>query len=255
MMQTNSKPYMMLGLPNTGTDWFADIISANSNLKYSREFFNPIVNEFFAEEIAKMFGCELPSTSYKIAQPHTWEEYENVLNATWKRTAFNFTKENYSAFQIEHHVKAFNCFVLHRDVRFSLPSPDRTNRVKTWYDTIYHSMVLNRDFLETDVQSLVDFAISNANTINKKQVSAHIIGYYKTLKDAKKYRLPVIKYETLVTESEENLCEYLNKNSMWRLGSIKGMVRDIINSRKPRMDMSGHLHCDEYIKELENLLK
>jgi len=254
------KPFMLLGLPNTGTDWFvSQICDSNKNLLYYREFFNPITNDLYSEEISEFFGCELSTTARNIAKRILPEEYKKIITNTWKKTNFNFTKENYSAFQIENHQEVFDCFVLYRDIKNSLPSQgensDRKAAVINWYDSIYFSLIENQNDLESDVLEILKFAKKKANNINKKIISAHIICYYKMLKDAKKYKIPVINYSILIEKEKKEVMNHLDEMMVWKIGNTEWISDNILKTRKKRKDNFSDLGCDEYLKEIENIIQ
>ena len=257
MLYFTKKPFMLLGLPNTGTDWLASqICDSNKNLLYYREFFNPITNDLYPEEISEFFGCELSTTARNIAKKILPPDYKKTIKHTWKKTDFNFTKENYSAFQIENHQESFDCFILYRKLCESLPSqdqnPERRGAVINWYDSIYFSLIENQKQLEPDVADLVEFSKNKANSINKKIASAHVICYYKILKDAKKYKIPVINYSILTENRGEEIANHLQEMLVWKLANVDDVTKKILKTRKKRKITFPDLGCNDYLKEFED---
>ena len=252
------KPTMLIGLPNSGTDWLADNISANNQeLKYYREYFNPISNYLCPMKVATMFGCELSSKSLNIAKIRPWEEYNFLLNETWRLSEFNFTKENYSAFHMPNHCKVFRCFVLYRELKYCMPclskNAYRRTACKTWYDAIYFSLISNKNSLDPEIIPFVEYAQSNADTLEKQQVSAHLISYYKVLKEARIHQIPVLDYNVLTSSDRESIVSHLVQIS-W-LGNIESLTDRIIETRITREDASSFLKCDDYIESLTELMK
>ena len=87
---------MILSLPNSGSDWLADVICQNSRLRYyNKEFFNPITNSVFGDRLAEAFGCELVGCYQNIAAP--WREHvdelDRIYSETWARFVCDFDKE------------------------------------------------------------------------------------------------------------------------------------------------------------------
>jgi hypothetical protein len=200
------RPIALLSLPNTGTDWFVDmLLRQNAQLRYYREFFNPICNPTYENILNRAFGCEMVDSFAQIARspcPH-----EEVYQQTWTKENYNFTKENYSAFKLPWFVTHFDCVVLYRRAELSLPGSRLP--VKTWYDAMYHSLLQNRWTLEPDVRFLVDVAVAEADTLAKRLVAAFVIHYYKLLKDAHHHNVPVLDYDRLMNLSGAELASYL----------------------------------------------
>lgn len=243
---------MLLGLPNTGTDWFSEqICAANPNLRYYREFFNPICNPNHSNALSQIFGCELPNTIEQIARPCAWEKYKDIVQQTWSQRNINFTKENYSIWKIHYHHQLFNCFVLHRELDFCLPAKTRrVDDVNSWYMAIYTSAVKNIEFLQKDILPLVEFAQNHADTVNKKVVSAYFIGYRQTLNTAAELNLPIIEYEKLMTLDLEKLQSYLKQLTV--ADPVK-LAQRIIGSRRPRTKTIDKFDCADFINELKKV--
>jgi hypothetical protein len=222
-----ARPIALLALPNTGTDWLVDLIlRQNSQLHYYREFFNPICNSKYEDVLGRAFGCETLDSYEMIARPQC--PYEDVYQYTWAREDYNFTKENYSAFKAHWFVQRFRCFVLNRRIELSLPGGRLP--VKTWYSALYWSLVRNRASLEKDVRALVDFAVAEADTVNKRQVAAYTIYYYQLLQEAKKYGLPVVDYDDLLTQPVDELAGKLH--GLPGVVDAGQLARDICTTRR-----------------------
>jgi hypothetical protein len=235
----------LLGLPNTGTDWFVDLLlRQNPDLRYYREFFNPICNEKYEDQVGRAFGCETVGTYEKIADPRC--PCEEVYEQTWAREAYNFTKENYSAFKVDMFRKKFACVVLHRRAELTLPGSRM--QVKTWYDAMYWSLVRNRARLEADVRSLVQWAGSAADTVNKRQVAAFAIYSYQLLKEAKRYALKVLHYDTLLQYSPEELVPHLR--DVPGVVDPERLAQDISQTRRPCGKDFGALGVDDFFARL-----
>lgn len=253
MLMYAARPAMLLGLPNSGTDWFVDqICKTHESFRYFREFFNPITNEQHGESLAIAFGCEYPSTVPNIAKKCDWQTYSNILDATWRRCKYNFTKENYSAFQIENHCRVFDCFFLNRELEYCLPSIARRTYVKNWYDAMWHSLILNLHSLDEDLQRAMQFAIENADTFNKRHSTAHILYSHKTKKAAITHHIPVIEYDILADKKEADVAEHLKRFS--RLNRVEALAKSIVESRKERHSYFGQLNCTDYVAELRKLV-
>lgn len=197
-----ARPIALLSLPNTGTDWFVDqMLRQNPSLRYYREFFNPICNPSYENELNRAFGCEMVDNYHLVARSNG--PHQSVYDRTWAREKYNFTKENYSAFKLDWFASQFDCFVLYRRAELTLPGGRL--QVKTWYDAMYCSLLRNRWTLGPDLRVLVDFAAAEANTLAKRQVAAFVIYYYKLLTDARRHKLPVLDFDLLMHGSMAEL--------------------------------------------------
>jgi hypothetical protein len=239
------RPIALLSLPNTGTDWFADLLlRQNPALRYYREFFNPICNPKYEDELNKAFGCEMVENYRMLARPYCL--CDDVYWRTWAREEYNFTKENYSAFKLDWFSLRFDVFVLYR--RAELTFPGERLQVKTWYDAMFASLVKNKWGLERDVRSLVDFACQHADTVNKRQVAAFAIYYFKLLKDAHRYGVPVLDYDQLMLASTEELSCLLRQLPGVR--DVEQLAQGVSATRRPSNKNFGELGVDAFFAQL-----
>jgi hypothetical protein len=219
---------MMLALPNTGTDWLADLwLRQGPGLRYYREFFNPICNPKYEDVLNRAFGCEMADNYALLARPGC--PCDEVYAQTWAREDYNFTKENYSAFKVGAFADKFRCFVLYRKAEASLPGGRLP--VKTWFDAMYASLAVNRAALEPDVRLLFGHAAVAADTINKRQVAAFVIYYYQLLKEARRRRLPVLDYDVLMSRSAAELVPYLR--GLPGVVDPERLAQDVCATRRP----------------------
>lgn len=244
------RPIALLSLPNTGTDWFVDLLlRQNPRLKYYREFFNPICNPVYENVLNRAFGCEMVDNFAVIAKSHC--QHEAVFQQTWANENYNFTKENYSAFKLKWYITHFDCLVLYRRAELSLPGSRLP--VKAWYDAMYCSLVRNRWTLEPDVCALVDFAVAYADTIAKRLVAAFAIYYYKLLKDARRYKVPVLDYDRLMEWSEIDLACYLR--GMPAVADAEKLAYDVCAERRPTNRDFAALKADDFFARLMRLAR
>lgn len=239
------RPIALLSLPNTGTDWFADLLlRQNPALRYYREFFNPICNPKYENELNKAFGCEMVENYRLLARPYC--PCEDVYWCTWAREEYNFTKENYSAFKLDWFSLRFDVFVLYRPAELTFPG--ERLQVKTWYDAMYGSLVKNKWGLERDVRSLVDFACQQADTVNKRQVAAFVIYYFKLLKDAQRYGVPVLDYNQLMLASTEELSRVLR--GLPGVRDVEQLAQEVSATRRPSRKDFAELGVDAFFAQL-----
>lgn len=239
------RPIALLSLPNTGTDWLVELLLRhNPYLIYFREFFNPICNPTYENVLNRAFGCEMVDNYALIARARC--PYEEVCRQSWAKENYNFTKENYSAFKLDWFVGKFDCFVLYRRVELTLPGSRLP--VKTWYDAMYCSLLRNRWTLESDVRMLVDFAVREADTVAKRQVAAFVIHYYKLLKDAHRYQLPILHYDRLMEASSAELSEHLR--GLPAVADAEKLAYDVCQGRRPVHKDFAALRAGDFLARL-----
>jgi hypothetical protein len=239
------RPIALLSLPNTGTDWFADmLLRQNPHLRYYREFFNPICNPTYENVLNRAFGCEMVDNFASIAKAHC--QHEAVYQETWAKENYNFTKENYSAFKLPWFITHFDCVVLYRRAELSLPGSRLP--VKTWYDAMYHSLLRNRWTLEPDVRFLVDFAVAEADTLAKRLLAAFVIHYYKLLKDAHRHNVPILDYDRLMDLCGPDLASYLR--GVPAVADADKLAYDICEHRRPSHKDFASLRADDFFMRL-----
>lgn len=240
-----SRSIALLSLPNTGTDWFVDLVLRhNSRLRYFREFFNPICNPTYENVLNRAFGCEMVDNYAMIAKAHC--PYDDVYQRTWAKENYNFTKENYSAFKLSWFLGRFDCFVLYRRAESTLPGGRL--QVKTWYDAMYCSLLRNRWTLDSEVRALVDFAVAEADTIAKRQVAAFVIYYYKLLKDAHRRNVPILNYDLLIQGSPEELVPHLC--GLPAVADAEQLAYDICRERRVSPKDFGALQADDFFARM-----
>ena len=234
---------MILALPNTGTDWLAsNICECDSKIRYSREFFNPICNKKYEMILKPWFGCEMASSIAGIAKKISKNEYNDIINKTWKYENFNYTKENYSSFKVENHVNKFNCCVFYRRLSQTLPGSRHWNVIENWYCSMFQSLILNQETIDESLKPLVEFAINNAATFDEQCAMAYLTYYAKLFLDAKKYGLPIVHYEKLITGEEADVINEVKKIP----GVRSDLAENIIQTRSIKEKIT--ISCSERIE-------
>lgn len=241
---------MMLSLPNMGTDWLAEKYTQhNPNLKYFREFFNPITNQRYLDVLGRAWGSEMVSNHRNIAAPAV--PLEDVFQSTWMQNDYNFTKENYSPFRVEFFSKKFKCFVLLRKTELVFP-PSRWE-VIAWYDAIWNSLIVNKKDLEPRIIKLVEFAERHADTGNKKCVAACEICSHKLNTDAKLFNVPVVHYESLMLMPKTDLQDYIK--NLPGVSNPQQLSELILHSRRPKKNTFDATGATDFLNELRGLFQ
>jgi hypothetical protein len=246
------KQMILFSTPNSGSDWFASAIcKGDPEKKYFREFFNPITNDKYIDELSTGFGCEFISTYKNIAQLDK-KICDEIYEKTWKKEKFNFTKENYSVFKIPFFVEKFDCIALTRKIENSFP-PTRRNQVFWWYDCIYNSMLWNFDVLPKKTKKMIEVSEKTLNTIEHKILMCNYI-YQETLIDyCNEYEIPIIQWENLM--NKEVMGE-LNKIPSFCNLDLKSMKNWILETKEYKQKNFNKYKFDPkiHIKKYQQIL-
>lgn len=210
-------------MPNSGSDWLASCIASSQDLRYFREFFNPVTNDKHAAILELEFGSEQITNFDRIAT-FDIKKCQEVFDLTWTQHDFNFTKENYSGFKIDFFRQKFECICLIRNLRSIFP-PSRPE-VLTWYDAIYHSLRLSVN-LSDEQHDIIKK--SNRDNVRSRVTAAYTAYKKRITEDCKKYDIPIIKHEELLSFDEDNL---IHLDAIKKLPDPKKLAREIISSRK-----------------------
>ena len=223
-MGTPRHQYMMLSLPNSGTDWLCRILAKHGRgdglRYYDKEFFNPICNLKYATVLEGPFGCELASCFENIGVRSEYQarDLEAAYRATWEMEGYNFDKENFSALKVPFFAQHFDIVFLYRPAYNVFP-PSRL-RVWAWYDAIYTAMVANGE-IEADQLDLQERALA-----------AHAECWRVMRAAAAKIGAPILDYETLCKASTESAVAYhLNVGWIAEAVDVKAAAREVFASR------------------------
>jgi len=217
MMSASGNQYIILSLPSCGTDWLATCIQkTHPELRYHREFFNPICNLEHAETLGQAFGCEMIPYHKRIAVP--WRnQFETISDAylkTWPGSGLNFTKENFSAFKVGFFAGVFKCIGVLRPVHAVFPPPRL--RVVAWYNAIFDSIRGYVDqcgnFNDGLVGRIVTNSLREARTPLERAVAAFVISSIVLTRGLLDNDSPLLEYSSLVQLRGGDLWDYLKRN-------------------------------------------
>jgi hypothetical protein len=171
--------FLLASLPSSGSDWFADCIcKADPSLRYAREYFSPTCNLQHASRLEQVVGDTLAGSLSKLVTPASCSSVAQLLDDTWRRDNYNFTKENYLPFHLSEFQKWFDVVILLREFKHTFPP--RRHRVMQWYEHFYVAMAqTNR--VPTDNLSVTHRAAAGHYWMVKQYVDV-----------AKRHNIPVI---------------------------------------------------------------
>ena len=219
MDSSTPKQYVILSLPNSGSDWLADVICESSGLRYfHKEFFNPICNARHGDRLADGFGCELVGCYKNIAAPYDVDELDRIYSETWEGVGYDFNKEVFSPFMVGWYARHFQVVVLVRSEAGVFP-PARL-RVWQWYEAIWQSV-----------------AHSFQTTPCCRMVSRAVLGYRVALaaitEDAAALGIPVLSYDDLIQLPEADLRQHLGQGWIADVVDVDRAVARILETRNP----------------------
>jgi len=185
------RPWLCLSLPNSGSDWFADLVAqcTPEGRYYRKEFFNPITNWPHFGRLSQVFACELPSTAMNLHRQCRNMLDENderrmleVIDETWgQQDRWNCNKEVWSFANAKVLRQRFELWALTRSTDTLFP-PSRA-RVWAWYDAIACAW---------------DGKPSPATEIQDRCRMAHRDATDILLNSAKQFGFPVLDYDNLI---------------------------------------------------------
>lgn len=211
---------LLASLPSSGSDWLAGCIArSHPALRYRREYFSPIANWRRSQRLATVLGDTLFYTTPQLCRARSRAEIQSLLDSTWRQDGFNFTKENYLAFQIEQFAETFTVIVLLR--RFEDTFPPHRHRVMRWYEHFHGALAVNGAVDEWTVAR-------SATPMNRAA-----IGYYwfaRRLRDAASALcLPIFWFHDL---SSLGACDLARR--LWPAAIDRdALCREILATRSP----------------------
>lgn len=216
------RQYMILSLPNSGTDWLCPLLAKHAGLRYyEKEFFNPICNQQYGDVLEQAFGCELASCYRNIGvrAEDQADTLDRLYEETWARHDWHFDKENFAAFKVPFFARYFQLAFLYRAPESVFP-PGRL-RVWAWYDAIWNGLVEN-GHLERTSESLAERASL-----------AHWVCWDEMRFWARTCNSPFLDYDLLCTADEAAVREHLSQGWVGELVDIGHMTQALLDTRRP----------------------
>jgi hypothetical protein len=182
------KPTLLATIPSSGSSWIADCYSlAHPEQKCTREFFSATYNWRFAERIQRDVGDMMYSTVPLLSQALSVNRVEQLLEDTWKKENWDFTKECHLAWSLESFSRFFDCIVLVRSFAGTFP-PSRA-RVVRWYEHLFCSLQIN---------GLLDqFCDESGKTPTTKAAVAHYLATKRLVLAARQIGCPLVVSDKL----------------------------------------------------------
>lgn len=180
---------LLASLPSSGSDWVACCIAeSRPDLVYAREYFCPTVNWRNAADLEKFLGDTMYTNVSRLCRSISESEIETLLQSTWRKDGFSFTKENYVAYQLEAFANTFDIIVLVR--KFEHTFPPHRHRVMQWYEHMYCAL---------SIHGLID----SLSIASKTPMERAAIGHYwftrKLIEVGQALHEPVIWFHDLLS--------------------------------------------------------
>lgn len=227
-----TKPYnLIISFPRSGTDFFCSNLEKDEKIRYYREYFNPICNRPVAETLFRGFGCEGVGAFYNILNECDEAVFDQIVEATWKKTRLNTTKENFSATKLGFFVKSFNTVCLIRNMSHTFPTSQ-----PAYIEPIHVSFMCAGDyskiFLADELNALKEF-IRHIKVTDSTEagILGYLVQHYILVTSCRRYDIPIIRYEDLVVKSGNDLAAYLA--CVGRFGvDVAALARRLEQNRK-----------------------
>jgi hypothetical protein len=234
-----TRPYALLSLPSSGSDWLARVICGGIDATMtSKELFNPMCNLENYDTLIKCFGCESSQGIKQIARKldqKLWEQMSEAMEKVGPITD-GVIKDNFSFNRMSWYCNRFKTFALVRSFRETFP-PNRL-RVLQWYDAIYESIFTAG---AEDSDPLVIWARDERQFPNWGIFERAMFGWFlslrKLLADAQRNGVPVLLYDRLMWLSDDRLHLYV-KDKLGKLfpePNIICIASGIQSTRQPRV--------------------
>jgi hypothetical protein len=222
-MGASDDQYLILSLPNSGTDWLCPILAEHGGLHYYRkEFFNPITNPQYGHVLEAGFGCELPTCHRNIGRGAEAADLEAIYRETWLREegAWNFDKEVYSPLKVEFFARHFRIAFLHRPVESVFP-PSRL-RVWAWYDAIYCAFLASGRIGQS----------RGARPLAVRARIAHHTAWAAMREAAVRLDAPVLDYDLLCQADAATIRAHLSRGWIRDVVDVEAAVASILATRR-----------------------
>lgn len=214
--------FMVVCNANSGSDWLSPILArrvASGPQKYwQKEFFNPITNNRFAEELSPVFPSESAIGYENFGVRLTDDLIQRVLNPiyrkTWAQLDYTFNKEAYTPNFTRWYASKFNVVGLVRTTEDLFPP----TKARTWatYETMWLGLRKN------------GWVLFHSESMKSRAMEAHRVMREFLMQELADIGAPVLHYETMVSGSESEVTDEAR-----RIGwlDVEGFVQDVMESR------------------------
>lgn len=215
--------YMLVGNPNSGTDWIAPILARHvrggPERYWQKEFFNPVTNPKYRELLMPVFPSEAFSTvkNYGIRlTPQLMEEVlEPIYQDSWMREDFTFNKEVCTPDFLEWYQRHFVLVGLIRETRTLFPP----TKARTWsmYEAMWHGMVQN------------GWPLRRSSTMESRAMEAHEVARLHLMREMQRLNVPYLRYEVLTKGAPEDVYSEFSRVDWLDADSI---TEEVVSTRR-----------------------
>ena len=228
------RPTLMISMPRSGSDWFAEKCLLWAWPDYFREYFNPVCNFERAAALRQAFGSEVDWEGIAVPWECQDEIIEHAFLVTFRREPhpIYYTKENYAAFKIGFFRRHFDCFAMVGHRRLTFPGGSRPHYTAYWWLRYFQSLEFNAALLDEDVGRLVDRALSSPLDSRRKMVAAQVIATYQTVRECSRLAIPVLEYRRLLEiGSGPEVAGYL-RGKLPAPAEVEGVADRVVRTRR-----------------------
>jgi hypothetical protein len=172
---------------------------------YPKEFFNPVLNQKYYEALSPYLGCELYPCVGNIPKELDSDTVDKILDSSWNKEPYNFTKEVFFSFCAEAFSKRFHTFGVTRNISYTFPP--LTVRVVGWYVACFHS-ILSHGLVDCELK---EFLRSTATDLRRQAVAGWQLMRWRMDWAFTQIGCEVFDFDQLMTSSEDALVECLTK--------------------------------------------
>jgi hypothetical protein len=211
---------------------------------YPKEFFNPVLNQKYYETLSPHLGCELYPCVGNIPKELDSDTVDKILDSSWNKEPYNFTKEVFFSFCAEAFSKRFHTFGVTRNISYTFPP--LTVRVVGWYVACFHSILSNG----LGDCELKDFLASTATDLRRQAVAGWQLMRWRMDWAFTQIGCEVFDFDQLMTASEGTLVECLAKIQS-PLIDPELTAKEVIQSRSAPIRSDLKPHALEWVSALE----
>jgi hypothetical protein len=195
----------IISFPRSGTDFFCDSLKTDPNIKYFREYFNPVCNSKREDALVPFFGDESIANYMHIMKEIDDTSFSSVMDKSWKLDQFNTTKENFSASKIDHFDRYFNVIMLARSLYHTFPTSKPEYIVP-----IYNSFMISNPYkmisIASEMNELRSFmSYISIENFHQAGIAAYMIQHYALFLESSRLNISVISYEDIMEQDGPEL--------------------------------------------------
>lgn len=252
-----TKPFMLLSCPKQGTDFFVkSLISSNQKVIYHREYFNPLCNTDRYNLLSESFG----DSHHNEDKLWSFDCNLDAAYNAWLNDGNNFTKENYLVTKLDYFAEKFDMCFLYRSRFHTFPS-SKPEFIEVLLDSFLKTNITKWPRYADTFSRLQAYLLSKEYTSQVKPVIAHTLHWYFAFKEASRLSIPVIDFDYVMLQDEENINQALSVIPAWCYKKVA--AANFVKNRKSKLflqqreqgyaDLEAEPHVQEFFRIIEEI--